>query len=628
MRGPRENRLKKVTAAIAALILLTSVVGCSATGDSEAGGPLMEPVVYANVLGDEESNFEGKLLQVVIEGLLTGASERAGGDAYGNILALLGWGGDANGGQYDAMKKALTDIESSIAEIKTQLSAMQAQLEITEDEIIANTNDPTEAITEITTYDDELQGLSEGAKPGSGDKLSILAFAKMVEDDYRIENDVNLIGNAMIPPSAVKRPVLDNYTSLLIERIKGQGVDLRSAYFALETYFSQLLYYQMQGVTLVVEAKTAVAKSGGTPVGTDAATYYKRFTERQLGPEVQNFMDNTWRLIAARVSLAHTSGFLPAEAEGIAARAEFLRTQTLAMDHFGLRAHAVVTSNHSGELTTATAKAADGAAFTGKGTATTVGGPVYDSWKGNKVSPSTDYEVVTFDFGDMPAGTYTITGPAGFAPAAAQVQTYTADYSPDPAGKILYGCALGHTRVGAVEGFAAGAGGSVLTLGPGDDSQASISGSPASGTISVSGHKVNGSFSGETQVDYRFAYGGSRAAKVTIPSQAHAFGSLSTTIETDMDGGGSADAKVGATMGVLDATSGKTVSVASSWSKEVSSHQATTLDKRPPPTFVFIAQPGHSYAVHFTVSASGSAHDGAATAQLTIDSMKGMQIQF
>ena len=51
---------------------------------------LVEPLVYASVLGDEESSFEGRLLQVVVEGLATGASEQAGGDAYGNILSLLG----------------------------------------------------------------------------------------------------------------------------------------------------------------------------------------------------------------------------------------------------------------------------------------------------------------------------------------------------------------------------------------------------------------------------------------------------------------------------------------------------------------------------------------------------------
>lgn len=273
--------MRAVAAVVAiALILLLSLAGCSAEKDIEEVDQVIEPPAYAEVLSDEQSGFEGKLLQTVVEGLVTGASEQAGGDAYGNILALLGWGGGSDGGQYDAMEKTLTDIESGITEIKAELAAMQAQLEITEDEIIANTNDPTAAITEITTYDDELQGLSEAATPGTGDKGSILAFAGKVEDDYRVENDVNLIGNAVIPPSAVRRPVLDNYASLLIARMKSQGVDLRSAYLALESYFSQLLYYQVQGVTLVVEAKTAVAKSGGTPVGTDAATYYKRFTTR------------------------------------------------------------------------------------------------------------------------------------------------------------------------------------------------------------------------------------------------------------------------------------------------------------------------------------------------------------
>ena len=626
LREIRRGRAVTAVAAATSLVLLSLLAGCSATGVVEKA-KLVEPLVDASVLGDGESNFEGRLLQVVIEGLATGASEQAGGDAYGNILALLGWGGSGSD-NYGRMQQTLNDVDAGIVEIRTELSAMQSQLEMSTDEIIANTNDPTAAITEITTYDDELQQLSANGTPGKGDQRSILAFAGKVEDDYRIENDVNLIGNAMIPPSAVKRPVLDNYARLLIIRMETKGVGLKDAYFALETYFSQLLYYQMQGATLVVEAKTAVSASGGTPVGSTAASYYRHFTTHQLAPQIQNFMDNTWRLIAARGSLAHTTGFLPAEAEGIAARAEFLRTQTLAMDHFGLRAHAVVTSNHSGELTNVTARAANGTTYPAKGTTTTISGPVYDSWRGDKVSPSTDYEVVTFDFGAVPAGSYTMSGPAGFSPAAVLVQPYTADYTADPAGKILYGCALGHTRIGALEAFAAGAGGAGRVWHHDGASRVNFDGDLAAGSISVSADEANDSFSGEIQVDYRFVYDGPQPAIVTIPTQAHAHGSVATAIEMDMDGGGSAAAKISATMGIWDATAGKIVSAASSWSKDVSNNQKASIDGRPPKTFAFTAQPGHSYTVYFTASASGSGHDGSATAQLTVDSLKGMQIQF
>jgi len=635
LREIRRGRAVTAVAAAASLVLLSLFAGCSATGVVEKA-KLVEPLVYASVLGDEESNFEGRLLQVVIEGLATGASEQAGADAYGNILSLLGWGGSGSD-NYGRMRQTLNDVDAGIVEIRTELSAMQSQLEMSTDEIIANTNDPTTAITEITTFDDELQELSAHGIPGKGDQHSILAFADKVENGYRIETDVNLIGNAMIPPDAVKRPVLDNYARLLIVRMETKGVGLKDAYFALETYFSQLLYYQMQGATLVVEAKTAVSASGGTPVGGTAASYYQHFTTYQLALEIQNFMENTWRLIAARGSLAHTTGFLPAEAEGIAARAEFLRTQTLAMDHFGLRAHAVVTSNHSGELTNVTARAANGTTYPAKGTTTTISVPVYDSWRGDKVSPSTDYEVVYFDFGAVPAGSYTMSGPAGFSPAAVVVQPYTADYTADPAGKILYGCALGHTRIGALEAFAGGAGRVWHHDGA---SRVNFDGDLAAGSISVSGDEASDSFSGEIQVDYRFVYDGPQPAIVTIPTQAHAHGSAATAIEMDMDGGGSAAAKISATMGVWDATAGKTamgvwdattketVSPASSWSKDVSNNQKASIDGRPPKTFAFTAQPGHSYTVYFTANVSGSRHDGSATAQLTVDSLKGMQIQF
>jgi len=614
---------------VTALLLVSALAGCTA---NQVAAPADPPPASGNpqILSDEESSFDGKLLQLVVEGLATGAAQEAGGDAYGNVLSLLGWGTDSDSKRYEAMAKTLIAVETDIAAIKAELSQLQTQLKMTEEEILANTNDPTAAITEITTYDEELQGLGESVGPGKGNRASILAFAEKVEDDYRIENDVNLIGSAIVPPSEAKTPALDNYTSLLINRMSSQGVALPDAYFALETYFSQLLYYQLQGVTLVVEAKTAAAKSGATPVGTDAATYYANFKTHRLAPEVQNFLNNTWRLIAARVSLTHTSQFLPADAHGVAARAEFLRTQTLAMDHFGLRANALVTSNHSGELTTATATSADGTAYPAKTTTTaTVPGPIYDSWKGKTVSASTDYQVVTFDFGAVPAGTYSVTAAAGFTAKAVQVQTYTPDYTLAADGKILYGYAIGDTRVGAVEAFAAGAG--VIggrTWVHGGAAHVNHSGNLESDKISISGNQTNGKFSGEYQVDYRFVYSGPKPAQVTIPTTAHAYGTLSSTIDMNLDDPGSADAKATATMGVWDSTTNKIVSKASSWSTEVENNEKANPNWHPPESFTFKAEPGHSYTVYFTVSVSGSGNDGTATAQLTVDSMKGMYLKF
>src|SRR5665647_65522 len=140
LRAIRRGRAVTAVAAATSLVLLSLFAGCSATGVVEKA-KLVEPLVYASVLGDEESNFEGRLLQVVIEGLLTGASEQAGGDAYGNILSLLGWGGSGSDNNYVQMQNTLNDIDAGIAEIKTELTAIQSQLEMSTDEIIANTND-------------------------------------------------------------------------------------------------------------------------------------------------------------------------------------------------------------------------------------------------------------------------------------------------------------------------------------------------------------------------------------------------------------------------------------------------------------------------------------------------------
>ena len=642
MRVRHESRRKAAIAAATAtaLVLLSGLAGCT---PQQAPGPLLQVVTPSGSgggLGDEESNFEGRLLQVALEGLVTGASEQGGAAAYGNLLSVLGWGSDADAGHYKEMRNTLNDIKSGVSRIETEVAELNAALAITEKEILLNANDPKEAISDIITFNDELTGLSQTSEPGQADQKRVLKLADDVQNGLVVEKAVTRIAEA-IRPHSVSKPVLDNYTSLLIQRMSSSDTDLKGACIALETYFSELLYYQLQGVTLVVEAKTALAKNG-TPDVTSADYYYTHFKADTLVPEVQSFMDNTWRLIAARGSLAHTAGFLPAEAQTVAARAEFLREQALGTDPSGLRAHAVVTSNHTGELTTATARGSDGSSYKAKDTSTTtVSGPVYDSWKGAKVSPSTDYQVVTFDFGAVPAGTYTIEGAAGFAPAAVEVRPYTADYAPDAAGKILYGCALGHTRTGAVEAFAAGAGGAGRTWKHGGSSNVSLGGSLAADKITASGHETNDKFTGEIQVDYRFTFGGSKAATVTIPSRAHAVGSAVTAAQSDLDSQGSATATVTATMGVWDATAGKVVgltvdpgtkklvSATSSWSAKASQNQSANADWRPQNNeFIFVALPSHAYTVYFTVSASGSANDGSATAKLALDSMKGMQVQF
>lgn len=619
----------KSMGALCALALLTVSVLAGCSGATAPAPAATSPEPSALVLSDEEDSFGGRLLQVVVEGLATGAAQQAGGDVYGNILADLGWGGQTDSQRYDAMMNTLSAIEDGLTEIGAELAQLQAQLKITEDEIIANSNDPTEAIDKIDTYNRELQALGTDGHPGKGDRSAIINFAHQVEGAYAVEGYADQIGDAIIPLTVAKRRVLDNYASLLIAKMDAGEIDLRHAYFALENYFAQLMYYQFQGVTLVVEAKTALVKSGESPDGATAAEYYATFKSKKLTPEVQSFMDNTWRLIVARVSLKTTSGFLPADAQGIAARAEFLRTQTLGIDHFGLRADAVVTKNHRDTVTDAVATATDGTTYPAKSTSTTVTGTVYDSWSGHRVESSTDYQVVSFDFGAVPAGSYSLTSEAGVSPGSALVQRYTPDFLPDPAGKIVYGAAVAHTRIGAQEAFAAGAGTAHGRTWKHDGAtHVSFTGDLEAGKITASGSRTNGGFSGEYQVDYRFVYAGSHAVTVEIPTTAYATGTLKTAIDMNLDDPGSASAQVAASMGVWDATKGATVSANNSWSKAAENTQSASPQWKSPGKFSFTAQPGHAYTVFFTVTVKGSSDDGSTAADLSIESMNGMYLRF
>ncbi len=109
--------------------------------------------------------------------------------------------------------------------------------------------------------------------------------------------------------------VLDNYTKLVLDK----GASLSSADLALRDLLLPAGLLPDSGRHPRGRGQDR-RRQGRPAVGSKAETeaYYRLFRTR-LALQVQNFMDNTWRLIAAHVSLAHTSGFLPAETPGIAA---------------------------------------------------------------------------------------------------------------------------------------------------------------------------------------------------------------------------------------------------------------------------------------------------------------------
>ena len=606
---------------------------CGVRARYEAGGVTADSAdVWVHVLprslyGDE-SSFFGSLLGKVVSGLVSGAASNVGNDAMGEILSLLGWGSNSSGNAaaLQAMDAKLDQIEAQLTQIQAELLGLEAALKITEEEILLNTNDPTNAITEIGTYMDELQGMADGVPPGGGNQTDILAYATKVEDDFRIENDANTIHDAIIPPDSARAPVLDNFTDLAINQMSQPNPpDLQTAYLGLEQYFTQLIYNQLRGVDLVVEAKQAEA-AAGQPDGTSASVYLADFRTNKLAPEVQNFLDNMWRLILSQADLDHTQGFLPAESESIVSRAEFLRTQILDMDHFGLRAHVVVTDDWAGQLGPGSVVAESPGhdwAFLSS-TTSAVTGPTYDWWSGDTVKSSSNYTIMTFDFGATGAATYDIQGPGGIDFGSATVQGYDDDYTPDPAGADVYGSSVGSTRTGGVEGFAKNvAAGTQIHSGAWN---VGCSGTPAQGFIGIQGSNSNNDFGGENEADYSFVYGGSQPTAMSIPFGANPNGSVS--VSCNPDAGGSAQASMGYGIGVWDGTANTDAVGRVTGSQTVNTNQSASMNRTISQTLTFTAQPGHHYAVFFYAQVSGSSQYGSAKASMTVGCGGGLEVQF
>lgn len=602
---------------IAVLLTFTSLMSCS---DSDS-----EPVEnHRTLLGDEQP-FYGSLLKKIISGLIEGAGQKIGYKTMGEILELLGWGSGGDQEYLDAMTQKLQEIVNLLGEIINSLKALLLQLDITEEEILANTNDPTAAITKIGTAHEELQGLAQGKKSGTVDEKTLKDFVLRVENTFVIDEQINTIHDAILPPDIAKTPVLNNFASLGINRITQGSKNLADAYLGLETYFSQLLYYQMQGVNLFVETKVFRTKAGLPQIdGMDAQAYMDFFTKNKLKPEVENFMNNVYKLILSQVSLENSSTFLPADAPAILSRANFFRAQALNQDHFGLRGTLISTKDLISSVIDLNAKNIQTSdAYQGTGVLSTASGKTYDFWQGNHVSGVSDYYAINYDFenaGDAPGdGTYEIVlGKEGTILAYATVQNYTSDYVKDKKGTISYGHALMYKRVGARDAFNNNA---TWSWWEKELKNTSANGGASSRWTGLSGGAQNDDYHGEDELDAHFVYSSTESAPITLHYSAHAYGT--TESSSNSSAGGFANSKIYYRIGLFDATTNRNV-------HEIKTNQVTTpdsgkasLNDHVTGKFVFPnPSPGHDYYVYFNCQIKGNSYYGSAKGDITIDSIE------
>jgi photosystem II stability/assembly factor-like uncharacterized protein len=419
----------------------------------------------------------GAVLQFVLGGIASGAVGEIGSVAMGNVLNLLGWGDQSHQQEMDAlngMRQTLDQIVTELNKIQNKLDGLFAELHIEADKILLNANNPKDAIGRIHSAHDELRQMAAGKNPGDVDKQYILDNVATPVDEFnsQMKQDVNLIKYAILPlvsPIPGASSVLDNYLNLALDQIIYQGKDPIDAYNAMELYFSQLLFYQLEGVNLVIEAKNAKQRAG-VYVNPNAEGYWNDYTANTLKPQVDKFMENVYRMILRQVNLLNSSSFLPPTARSILSRANFFRVQSLNRDHYGLRGTLIATQDLVSSVVTINARNKQtGQTYPGTGTLYTGSGKTYDHWSGQSVKPSSDYTVVEYDFGNAPLGDYDILDGSGNVVGSATVQAYKDDYTVDPSGNIKYGHFTISKRIGTLDRFAPSEwGGFTYSMDPGD----------------------------------------------------------------------------------------------------------------------------------------------------------------
>ena len=608
MKNKLDGLKKWVCAGLVTFMMLGGVGGCGGGNDNPT------PTLTA------DNSFYGSLINVAITGLVKGAAEDFGSDAMGQMLQLLGWGsGSGDQAALDAMNQKLDQIINALSQIQIQLGLLETQLNITEDEILANANDPTAAITEITTFQGELTALSNSNAVGTVNQSMILSnYANQFEASFKVDVDVQTIHDAMIPPTSVKAPVLDNFVNLCTLQISA-AVTLTDCYQGLELYFSQLIYNQIKGVNIAIESKVAQEKGGLVPPGT-AKAYMAAYQANTLQPEVATFQAAVRKLILNQADLVNTATFLPPDAAAILARADFLAIQILAQDHFGLRATLIATQDLvSAPIVVSAKNQTTGTSYAGTGTMATAYGPTYDSWSGNQVSSNNAYNVVSYDFGTVPNGNYNIVDQNGNVLATAQVQTYTTDYVVSSSGTVNYGNTVFAKRLGAKDAFNNNARWNWWTQ---NLYNTGANGNAAVKWTGLQGSAQNDSYSGEDELDAGFVYNNSRSLPITIHYAAHAYGT--TYSDANSGAGGSAQSKILYNIGLWDATTGYEVSRFYTNQVSTDATQKNGLGDWPNSSFYFPnPSPGHAYYLFFYCTINGNSWYGDAGGNITIDGIVG-----
>ncbi len=598
-------------------------------------------------ISEDGSSMFASIIRTSVEGFTGGVTGDFGGFVMGLILNELGWGDQGESEEnklLESMNNKLNDILSDLEFIKNQLNALSQQLELDMDDMKKNILDPTSAITDIGTTHDEFIAHFGNKKVGEVSKAAIHDFIDQhIVNDYHVENDVNSIYDAIIPPDSGKTPALNNFTKYVNDSYNAKNGSLSDAYYALESYTSQLLTYQLKGVNLVIEAKHV--NDGNISVQNYIATY-----ENKLFEQVSNvsngvsFMYNVYHLALLHVNLLpYKDGedFFSSEINDILKRAEFFRLQVSGSKKFGPRILVFETKDTDKDKTFYVANSQNFTGYSGfecNLSASSVPGKTYVNWNVKKIEPKSDYSVYECRIDDdIAAGTYDILDRNPWHPSeddveigrpvvlgTISVERYDGNYTKKADGQYIYGqttffhrSALNHYEKES----------SNWTHHSSDLYLSEIYGDAPWGTGIVGTADGYAQYTGRYEIDahFTFAHQNEQTLYIDYDAKYH------MVTDSYYTGAGSSEAHAYFKIGVWDTTDDKFVDGCG----EFYHHSQGGYDKRidgyhyPKGACSFTAKPNHEYYVYFSMEVGGiSGEDDGTHSRIYIDEVKHLFLYF
>jgi hypothetical protein len=604
-------------------------------------------------LGTEISSTQISIGSIVSDLAKAGGGKILNG-VMGYILNLLGYGDSSNDEDIKILRQMddkLHQIEEELTTIITELKNILSELDISTDEIIQYVTDPHGSISDIKSQASSLNNyIGTNPIPGSGKKKALKYFSQTLVSN--METDIMTINDAILPPS-VPDGVFTTLTHLSYDQYKAQSKTLIDAYNALEHYTSSLIYSEVKGANLNVEARIYLYKE---------YNYIQNFMDtfqEQLKNQIGNynnqdinpnsFMYNVWSLALWTMNpLPYKNGdsYFSSETQIILKRADIYRMSVVNEKFSGLRVVFFVTADifsvNIPQTVTAVNKdnnktyplnckkvtdTIESQFLDGTGS---VKGVVYDYWyDGNKVKPGTVYSayICETDKEDKPieTGSYTVTLDPTFFEVAhfneVDVSKYDENYTQTPDGNISYGFTASVLRT-PLNHYTENS--SFVGIQPDKDIyNVSYTASTHSSTINIKWiPHSNDSYSGGLELDAYFNYKGAHDKTLYVDYAA----SFSGYNFNNDPGWGSNYGESYMKIGVWDMTGKKYVCKNDFFIKYYADRKQINFKFTPTGVCHFTAKSDHGYYVYFYIGIWGD--DSGDYNHLSLDSLDYVHIHF